>query len=193
MPAFFRELRLTMIELEGLLRAGDAGHLADLRNAAPELTRSTEALGPFSRAAREALISLGANAETAREDLVVSKPVVRDIGLLAGNARSTATRLRQLLTDFRENAGLENLMRFFFFATGATNGFDSFGHFMRAVVPVNNCFEYNVTERAGLPTLTSPRTPARLEARQPRSTLSGYLYEPIDATETEGEEEAAEQ
>ena len=33
-------------------------------------------------------------------------------------------------------------MRFFFFGAGATNGFDSFGHFLRAVVPANNCFTY---------------------------------------------------
>ncbi len=106
------------------------------------MTDSTKALGPFSRAARVAFISLGENAETAGPDLVASVPVIKDLGRLAEDTKPGARLLDTLLTDFRKNFGLEYLMRFFFYGAGATNGFDSFGHFVRAVVPANNCFTY---------------------------------------------------
>ena len=82
-----------------------------------------------------AFISLGDAAEEAEPDLVASKPVVKDLGKLAVKTEPTAKLLDTLLTDFRQDHGLEYLMRFFFYGTGATNGFDSFGHFIRAVVP----------------------------------------------------------
>ena len=141
MPAFFRELRLTMAELEGFTNAATPV-ISDLGDAGPALTRSTKALGPFSRAGRKAFISLGDNAESARPDLIASEPVIKDLGLLARETEPGVLLLDELLSDFRANFGLENLMRFFFFGTGATNGFDSFGHFMRIVVPANNCFTY---------------------------------------------------
>ncbi len=141
MPAFFRELRLTMGELESFTDAATPV-VSDLGDAAPAITRSTEALGPFARAGRVAFISLGENAETARPDLVASVPVIKDLGRLADETEPGARLLDTLLTDFRKNFGLENLMSFFFYGAGATNGFDSFGHFVRAVVPANNCFTY---------------------------------------------------
>jgi ABC-type transporter Mla subunit MlaD len=141
MPAFFRELRLTMGELEGFTDAATPV-ISDLGDAAPAITRSTKALGPFSRAGRVAFLSLGENAETAGPDLVASEPVIKDLGKLAEETEPGARLLDTLLTDFRKNFGLEYLMRFFFYGAGATNGFDSFGHFVRAVVPANNCFTY---------------------------------------------------
>jgi phospholipid/cholesterol/gamma-HCH transport system substrate-binding protein len=148
MPQFFRELRSTMTQLKGFSDAATPV-ISDLGDAAPELTRSTEALGPFARAGREALISLGDNAEDARPDLVASEPVIKDIGRLADETEPTAKLLDVLLTDFREHNGYANLLRFFFFGTGAVNGFDSFGHYMRAVIPVNNCFVYKAFAENG--------------------------------------------
>jgi len=148
MPAFFRELRLTMTELKGFTDAATPV-ISDLGDAAPALTRSTEALGPFARASRVAFISLGDAAEEAEPDLVASKPVVKDLGKLAVKTEPTAKLLDTLLTDFRQDHGLEFLMRFFFYGAGATNGFDSFGHFIRAVVPVNNCFTYKTQPEPG--------------------------------------------
>jgi ABC-type transporter Mla subunit MlaD len=148
MPAFFRELRLTMTDLTAFTDAATPV-ISNLGEAAPELTRSTRALGPFSRAGREASISLGDAAEDSEEDLVASKPVIRDLRELATETEPTAVALDGLLTDFREDHGLEFLMRFFFYAAGATNGYDSFGHFIRTVIPVNNCFTYKAQPEPG--------------------------------------------
>jgi ABC-type transporter Mla subunit MlaD len=179
MPAFFRELRLTMLELEDFA-VQSTPVISDLGDAAPELTRSTKALGPFARGARVALISLGENAESAREDLVASQPVIEDLGTLAGRTEGTAINLDRLLTDFRENAGLENLMRFFFFGAGATNGFDSFGHFMRAIVPVNNCFDYKTNAEPSCD-INFTRTFGRRSLAE-IFEAQRYFYEPVDAT-----------
>lgn len=186
MPAFFRELRLTMLELKGFSDAATPV-ISNLGDAAPELTRSTRALGPFSRGGRVALISLGENAEDAREDLVASEPVIRDLGSLAKESKTAPRLLDTLLTDFRKNAGLENLMRFFFYGTGAVNGYDSFGHFMRAVVPVNNCFTYKAP---------NPEPGCQVAFRESSSFAAQRakqsVYEPFDYREALGEDTALE-
>ncbi len=148
MPAFFRELRSTMTQLRGFSNAATPV-ISDLGRAAPDLTRSTKALGPFSRAGNAALQSLGDAADDAGPDLVASVPVIQDLGSLADESTPGAKILDSLLTDFRTNAGLQNLLLFFFNGTGAVNGFDSFGHYLRAVVPVNNCFTYKTNPEPG--------------------------------------------
>ncbi len=183
MPAFFRELRLTMTELEGFTDAATPV-ISDLGDAAPAITRSTKALGPFSRAGRVAFISLGENAETAGPDLVASEPVIKDLGKLAEETEPGARLLDTFLTDFRKNFGLQHLMRFFFFAAGATNGFDSFGHFVRAVVPANNCFTYKApSPEPGCETSFIPPSPRSAQAqRQAYSApidLEGILESPV--------------
>ena len=203
MPAFFRELRLTMTELEAFTDAATPV-ISDLGDAAPALTRSTKALGPFSRAGRVAFISLGENAETAGPDLVASVPVIKDLGRLAEDTKPGARLLDTLLTDFRKNYGLEYLMRFFFYGAGATNGFDSFGHFVRAVVPANNCFTYKAPNpEPGCEAFFRPPSvrsagaqreffdpvdlQAVLEADQAEEELEGTATDAASGTDTDGD------
>jgi ABC-type transporter Mla subunit MlaD len=183
MPAFFRELRLTMTDLEAFTDASTPV-ISDLGDAAPSLTRSTEALGPFSHASRLALISLGDAAETAGPDLDASKPVVKDIGKLAGKTESTAKLLDTFLTDFRKDFGLQDLMRFFFYGAGATNGFDSFGHFIRAVVPVNNCFTYKAQPEPGCEVFFLPGRKSAASTRAEQSWRQPFDLEAMLSDET---------
>ena len=148
MPEFFRELELTMGELKAFSDQA-APVFSDFGDAAPAITRSTRALAPFSRAGVPAFRSLGDGADAARDDLVASVPVIRDLGRLASETKTGTRILGDLLTDLRERDGYQNLMRLFFYGTGAVNGFDSFGHFMRGVVPVNNCFTYKTNPEPG--------------------------------------------
>ena len=148
LPGFLRELRATMAELEGFSNAATPV-VADLGDAAPSLARSTRALGPFARAGTRALVSLGRAGERATPDLVASRPVVRQLGDLAEEQTPMAKQLRKLVKDLRVSGGTEALMRLLFFGTGAVNAFDDFGHFTRALVPVNNCFGYVVSPEPG--------------------------------------------
>lgn len=166
MPAFFRELRLTMAELRNFSDQA-APVFSDFGDAAPSLTRATQALGPFSRAGTPALRTLGGAADDAGPDLVASVPVIRQVGKLAEETRPGAKILGNLLTDLRRRGGYQNLMRLLFYGTGSVNGFDSFGHFMRAVVPVNNCFTYKITPEPGCD-INFNRTFASARAREAR-------------------------
>lgn len=148
LPGFLGELRLTMGELEGFADQATPV-LADLGDAAPALDRSTRALGPFADAATGAFVSLGRAGERATPDLVASEPVIRQLGRLADEQAPAARQLRGLLRDLRTSGGTRALMRVFYFGTGVVNGFDDFGHFTRAIVPVNNCFGYETVPEAG--------------------------------------------
>jgi phospholipid/cholesterol/gamma-HCH transport system substrate-binding protein len=140
-PGALRELRLTMAELDAF--AGQATPvISDLGEAAPDLTRATRALGPFSSAATKSLTTLGDAAEEAGPDLAAADPVILDLRTLAKAAKPGANSLGSLLRSLRETEGNERIMDLIFFSTGAINGFDSLGHYLRALLLVTNCVDY---------------------------------------------------
>ena len=73
-------------------------------HAAPNLTRSTEALGPFAHAATPALLTLGKAAQEAKQPLVNSDPTLVKIRNLARAAPGGAKALHKLLTDAPSDA-----------------------------------------------------------------------------------------
>lgn len=147
-PGALRELRLTMAELRRLSDR-TTPVLADFRRAAPSLTRASEALVPFAPAATGALRSLGAAAEASEDDIRRSDPVIRDVRKLATDAAPGAEALAELLRTLDETGGIESLMDFIFFTTASVNGFDEFGHFVRGLLLVTNCVDYEVTPLSG--------------------------------------------
>jgi ABC-type transporter Mla subunit MlaD len=148
LPATLRELRPTMVELRNL--ADQATPVtADFGAAAPSLTKATRELGPFSQAATISLKSLGKNAAKAGEPLRASDPVIRQIRDFAKSAKGGAKELGRLLVSLRETSGFERLMDFLFFATGAVNNFDQFGHLLRANLQKTNCNDYVTAPTAG--------------------------------------------
>jgi hypothetical protein len=52
--------------------------------------------------------------------------------------------LSALLTSFRDTGGIERLMDYLFYQVAAINGFDSYGHYLRAQLIVNTCTTYRV-------------------------------------------------
>jgi hypothetical protein len=135
------ELRATMAQLNDFSTAGTPV-LTDLGAAAPDLTRITKALAPFSRGGTKAFISLGKAADKAGPDLVASEPVLGDIEKLAKSSKPVATKLHELLKSLRETGGNKYLTQLIFNTVGSINGFDSYGHFLRALLPLNNCVNY---------------------------------------------------
>ena len=148
LPRFLTELRSTMVELRSFSGAATPV-LADLRTAAPSLTRVNKALIPFSSAATTSLVDLGEAAEASGPDLVAADPVVKDIRDLAISGEAGARSLKQLLVSLRKTDGYSNLMLFIFNSVGSINGFDQYGHFLRALLPLNNCVDYETVPEPG--------------------------------------------
>jgi ABC-type transporter Mla subunit MlaD len=140
-PAALDQLQSTMVELQRFARSG-IPVAENLRIAAPGLTGATKALAPFSRAGTGALTSLGDAAEKAGPDLRASDPVVRDLTQLAESTSPGAKSLRKLLSTFRKTKGINYLMDFVLSTSNFLNGFDDYGHYLRAQIQITNCIDY---------------------------------------------------
>ena len=74
--------------------------------------------------------------------------MIRQVRGLAKSGKPAATSLRKLLASLRKTDGFEELTRLVFNASGAVNPFDSYGHFIRGLLPTNNCVDYDVIPEA---------------------------------------------
>jgi ABC-type transporter Mla subunit MlaD len=147
-PAFLKELTPTMERLGGLADQMTPV-LDDLNSAAPQLNQFIKQLGPFSQAATPALTSLGDTAQVGDQALLKAKPIVSDLGTFASQAKPLTDNLEQLLTSLRTTGGIERLMDFLYFQAAATNGYDSLGHYLRAVFVVTQCTTYVIEFQPG--------------------------------------------
>ena len=135
-PAALQALRRQMVQLK---RFADQARptFADFAEAAPNITRSTEALGPFAQAATPALTSLGDAAAKSGQPIVNSDQFLVRAKRLFQKAGPGANSLDDLLSTLRKTQGDRRFMSFLVNATGAINGFDKYGHFLRATVVLN--------------------------------------------------------
>jgi ABC-type transporter Mla subunit MlaD len=140
LPGFLRELRSTMDELSQFSNAATPV-FSDLGAAAPSLTKLNLETVPFANAGIPAVESLGDSAAVSGPDLAGSDSVIRQIRSLAKNGESPSKNLKKLLASLRKTGGFEGLMKLLFGLGGTVNGFDQYGHFVRALVPTNNCFD----------------------------------------------------
>jgi phospholipid/cholesterol/gamma-HCH transport system substrate-binding protein len=147
-PGFLRELRATMNRLDAFARA-TAPVLADFRAAAPSLTSATEALGPFSDATTGALTSLGDAAEAAGPDLISAEPVLRQVRHLGISGEPATKNLARFFATLRKTEGTRFLAELLFNTGGAINVFDQYGHWLRALLPLNNCVDYESIPEPG--------------------------------------------
>ena len=116
--------------------------VTNLGVAAPGLTRITKAVGPFARGGTASLVSLGKAADRAGPDLVHSEPVLGDLEKLANGAKPVSSKLEKLLTSLRKTGGNKYLTQLLFNTVGTVNAYDSYGHFIRTTLPINNCVDY---------------------------------------------------
>ncbi|MGH2966447.1 MAG: MlaD family protein [Solirubrobacterales bacterium] len=137
-PGAMHELRLTMAKLQEFSDQATPV-FSEFRTGAPAIARATEALGPFAHAATPSLTSLGTAAAKSQQPLVASSPIIRKITKLADKAAPGAKSLTTLLASLRKTQGYKQLTKFLFNTTGGINGYDQFGHFLRAVVILTSC------------------------------------------------------
>jgi phospholipid/cholesterol/gamma-HCH transport system substrate-binding protein len=147
LPGFLTQLKPLMADLQGL--AGQATPVArDLNTAAPDVSRLIRQLGPFSKAARTSVETLGDATVTGRPALLRTRPLIQDLGRFATNARPLSTNLDRLTKSLDETGGIERAMDYLFFQMLAINGFDGISHYLRAGLSVNLCSTYAATAPA---------------------------------------------
>jgi ABC-type transporter Mla subunit MlaD len=147
LPAFLRELRPLMADLEGLADQGTP-LLADLEAAAPNMDRLIRSLGTLSEAGRESFPSLGDALERGRPALIRARPLIQDLGRLGREAGPATKDLDELTASLQQTGGIERINDFLYYLALNTNGFDSVGHYLRAGLVTNTCSSY-FTEPAG--------------------------------------------
>jgi ABC-type transporter Mla subunit MlaD len=141
LPTFLRELRPTMNRL-GEFADTATPVLADLHAQAPNISRVIKALGPFSSSSTVALQSLGKATIPGRKALVAAKPIVDDLASFGKTIKPLARSLKGLTTSLKQTGGIERLLDYLFYQVAAINGYDQFGHYLRASLIVNLCSTY---------------------------------------------------
>jgi virulence factor Mce-like protein len=193
LPAFLRELRLLMAELEGLADQGTP-LLDDLGTAAPALDRLIQAQGTLADASRESFPSLGDALERGRPALIRARPLVRDLGRLGEELAPTSVNLDELTRSLDETGAIERINDFLYYLALSTNGFDSLGHYLRAGLVTNTCTEFAIANTGAACTAnftsgfeTTSADPAELAARNaPAPEGSGSGSVPPTGTLLEG-------
>jgi phospholipid/cholesterol/gamma-HCH transport system substrate-binding protein len=166
LPRFLAELRPTMRRLGGL--AGQATPVArDLGAVAPQVNTIVRELGPFSGSATTAFESLGEAGVRSIPAVRAARPLASDLAALGGTARPVGRRLADVLTSFERNDGLRQVMEFLFYSVAAINGYDAFGHYLRASLIVNQCSNYAVAPVAGCSSNFRAPSTTRLAAAPP--------------------------
>jgi ABC-type transporter Mla subunit MlaD len=212
LPDFLRELRLLMVDLEGLTDQGTP-LLADLGAAAPDLGRLIRGQGTLADASRKSFPSLGDALDRGRPALVHARPLVRDLADLGKQLAPTSVDLDELTASLEKTGAIERLNDFLYYLALSTNGFDSLGHYLRAGLVTNTCTEYapvstgvactanftsgleaaSATESGKLPAHTAPEPPsgARGGSVAPTGTLLEELLGPGTDPKLKAEREAA--
>ena len=148
LPAFLRELRPTMERL-GSFADEATPVFADLGAQAPAINRFVRQLGPFAQAGIPAFETLGDAAEVGTPAMIAALPIARDLRALAKDVKPVAQTASSLLTSLEDTNGFERFLDYAFYQVAAVNGFDSFGHYLRAGLIVNQCSTYSVTPTPG--------------------------------------------
>jgi phospholipid/cholesterol/gamma-HCH transport system substrate-binding protein len=143
LPDFLSELEPLMADLEGFADQGTPV-LADLRAAAPALGRLIRAQGTLATAARESFPSLGNALEEGRPDLIRARPLIQDLNKLGKQLAPVSTDLDDILTSLNSTGGIERFNDLLYYGSLAVNGFDEFGHYLRAGLVTNLCSTYAI-------------------------------------------------
>jgi phospholipid/cholesterol/gamma-HCH transport system substrate-binding protein len=163
LPPFLRELKPTLVRLSGFADQATPV-LRDLGAEAPAINRVVRQLGPFSEAAIPAVDSLGEAAKVGTPAVVAARPVIRDLRTLAKQVRPVAATAAAVLGSVQKTRGFERLLDYAFYQVAAINGFDSFGHYLRAGLIVNQCSTYATNPTPGCSANFVPASAAGAQA-----------------------------
>jgi hypothetical protein len=145
----------------------------DLAAAAPDFSRATQKLGPFANNTVPALQTLGDAGEAAGPKLVASDSVIVDLRDQANNTKPAAQNLASFLDTFARTKGFEYLMDFIYYSSSSINGFDQFGHFLRANLQATACLDYVAVPYSGCEAFFAGATAA--SASEQRAALAAQI------------------
>jgi phospholipid/cholesterol/gamma-HCH transport system substrate-binding protein len=148
LPAFLRELRPTMVRL-GAFADQATPVFADLGAQAPAINRFISELGPFSEAGIPAFQSLGEAAQVGTPAMIAARPIAHDLRGFAKQVRPLGKTTAAVLGSLQQTRGFERALDYLFYQVAAINGFDSFGHYLRAGLIVNQCSTYAISPTPG--------------------------------------------
>jgi hypothetical protein len=121
----------------------------DLGAQAPSINTFFRQLGPFSQAAIPAIQTLGEAAGPGTTAAKALLPTTKLLQTFAAQAKPVAANLGALTSSLKNTGGVERLLDYLFFQVAAVNGFDAFGHYLRAALVVNTCSTYSTTPAPG--------------------------------------------
>jgi ABC-type transporter Mla subunit MlaD len=148
LPSFLRQLRPLMVDLGSLADQGTP-LFTSLNQSAAAVGQQYVNLAPFAKAARSSLIALGASAVKQQPALLATIPLDRRLLKLGDAGVPSFTSLDTLTKSLDRTGAIEQLMAVLFNGTGATNGFDSSGHYVRTEALVGGCTSYTKILSAG--------------------------------------------
>lgn len=150
-PEFLAQLTPTAQRLADFAEQGTPV-LENLKAAAPSLNRIVAQLGPFSTAALPAVRTLGTASRVGTSALPAARPLVQDLRQLGVALGPFSKQLSTGLASLQQNFGFNRLMDLIYGIAMSANQFDSAGHFLRAVVFIGGCNDYNsAADTAGCP------------------------------------------
>jgi phospholipid/cholesterol/gamma-HCH transport system substrate-binding protein len=116
----------------------------DLKAAAPGIDKTFTSLPAFSRSSEKFFENLGATSKLSGPALVATRPLLKRVKTLGSAALPFTSNFSNLLGSLKETGGLERILDFIFLGTGAANGYDALGHFLRAEGVGNGCLTYTI-------------------------------------------------
>jgi len=147
-PPFLKQLGPSM---EHLARFADQTTpvFTDLGVAAPGIDQAFTHLAAFSNSTSAFFQSLGKTAQVSGPALASIQPLLGRLQALGSAGKPFAGNLSELLSSLRSSGGLERILDFIFLGTGAANGYDALGHFLRSEGIGNACISYVITPAGG--------------------------------------------
>lgn len=170
-PPFLRQLKPAAVRLTKLSRQVNAA-LAPLGPQAPAINASVSGLGPLATSAIPAFRTLGNVAQRGESTFPRINGVVGQLLSLAKPLRPLASNLAALSSSFDNAGGIEDVMRFIYYYTGAVNGEDALGHYVRSSFEVGSCSARSSSQVGGCGSTFATTTVAKAAAvrRSPAST-----------------------
>ena len=140
-PQFLEQL-VPAVERLGAFAEATTPTMQELGKAAPGLNQAFTSLPGFSASSEKFYKNFGQTSKLSGPALVATKPLLARLKKLGTAALPASTNLEGLFGGLRNTGGLERLLDFIFLGTGAANGYDSLGHFLRTEGLGTICTEY---------------------------------------------------
>jgi ABC-type transporter Mla subunit MlaD len=138
LPPFLHQLRPAAARLSNL--AGQlTPALASLGSQAPAINNAVTNLGPLAKTSIPAFKTLGNAAQRGETVFPQAHAVSEQLLSLGKPLVPLSTDLASVAQSFDNAGGIEDVMRFIYYYTGAVNGEDSLGHYIRALVEISAC------------------------------------------------------